>query len=638
MTGRTRKVERIEWLALAATVVPFVVAVVRAAIQHWMPIGDAAYFTARSRDVLTSHTPLLGAWSSGSAVLAVPVNNLGPMQLDLLAPFTKTMPYLGTAIGSALINLGCIVAVWYSARRLFNPARVVWAMAGTLLFMATLGLSWLIDARQQFAMVLPFYALLWLTAAMWNGASAAVPIGLAVGTLTVQTHFTYAYQGVIVTFIGVIGWVVASWPEPRQRRVRTAGIAAGVLLVLWIQPLVDQLWGTGNLGNVLGPAREGQSEAAGLRVGIQLLAGGALEPPFWLPGSIGMFLQPHDGITLRGAVITVACWGALCGAVLVAGIRRGRRPAAAVGAAGLAALAGGLVAAGAIPPSMFGLVPQNYYWVWSIGAFLTITLAAGLTTLPLGSATAPVRRVLGRRELAVGSLVVLFAIAVWPRYPVDSVRWDETETVRLGRPLRDAMHDAFRSGAVDDVVEVDLSRAFFGNNYPFVMLVELQRAGVDFHFPPGNRNLLRFGESRCAESGRYQRILLISGPDPTLAPGSTVIAEVVGITDDELSEYVELQVHFGDLLRDGSVSVHLGNIDYFLREDTSKVEAVMNTPGMSAGGLARSIDSWRGWEYVTIPPSERGAFTRWLELERRSSSDYQSVVLENPAPGDGATC
>ena len=187
-------------------------------------------------------------------------------------------------------------------------------------------------------------------------------------------------------------------------------------------------------------------------------------------------------------------------------------------------------------------------------------------------------------------------------------------------------------------MEVDLSRAFFGNNYPFVMLVELQRAGIEFRFPPGNRNLLRFGESRCAESGRYQRLLLISGHDPDLVPGSTVIAEVVAITDDELAEYVDLQAHFGELLRDGSVFVHLGGIRYVLDEDTTKIEAVMNTPGMRAGGLARSMDGWQRWGYVDVPPSERDAFERWLELEKRSSSDYQAVVIENPAPGDGATC
>ncbi len=110
-----------EWLGLAAAIVPIAVAVVRAAVTDWMPVGDAAYFTVRSRDVLTSHHPLVGAWSSGSAVVGVAVNNLGPLQLDVLAPFTKVSPYLGTAAGAAFLNAASVVIVWFVARRLFRP-------------------------------------------------------------------------------------------------------------------------------------------------------------------------------------------------------------------------------------------------------------------------------------------------------------------------------------------------------------------------------------------------------------------------------------------------------------------------------------------------------------------------------------
>ena len=103
-----RPVAPVEWVALAVALAPFVVAVVRAGLRHWMPMGDAAYFTVRSRDVLTAHHPLLGAWSSGSAVVGVPVNNLGPLQLDLLAPFTRVVPYLGTGIGAAVANAAAV--------------------------------------------------------------------------------------------------------------------------------------------------------------------------------------------------------------------------------------------------------------------------------------------------------------------------------------------------------------------------------------------------------------------------------------------------------------------------------------------------------------------------------------------------
>ena len=129
---------------------PFVVAVVRAAVTDWMPVGDAAYFTVRSGDVLTSHHPLSARGRRVRPVVGVPVNNLGPLQLDVLAPFTKVSPYVGTAVGSALINAASVVdrvvrrQAACSARR--SSSRV---MVGTILFVASLGLSWLIDARQQ---------------------------------------------------------------------------------------------------------------------------------------------------------------------------------------------------------------------------------------------------------------------------------------------------------------------------------------------------------------------------------------------------------------------------------------------------------------------------------------------------------
>ena len=201
--GRDR-ILRLEWLSLAAALTPVVVAVGRAIVKDWMPVGDATYFTVRSADVLTEHHPLVGAWSSGSLVVGVPVNNLGPLQLDVLAPFTKLTPYVGTAIGSALISAASIVIVWTVARRMFRPAVVVGVMVGTTLFVASLGLSWLIDARQQQAMVLPLYALLWLSAAMWLGVRLAVPIAVVVASLVVQTHFTYGYPATLVFIAGLV--------------------------------------------------------------------------------------------------------------------------------------------------------------------------------------------------------------------------------------------------------------------------------------------------------------------------------------------------------------------------------------------------------------------------------------------------
>ena len=469
-------------------------------------------------------------------------NNLGPLQLDALAPFTKATPYLGTAIGSALINAVSVIIVWIVARRMFRPAVVIAVMVGSTLFVASLGLSWLIDARQQQAMVLPLYALLWVSAAMWAGVPIAVPISVVIGSLIVQTHFTYAYEAVLVTVAGIVGFGLATWTN-RDQWKRTVGWSVLVGALCWTQPLIDQFSGTGNLGTALGPARD--RAGAGLTTGIQVVAGAALAPPFWSPASMRTFLLPNDGISLIGATIVTLLWLVAAGGVATAGKRRAVPSARATGTASIVALVAGLVGATRIPISSFGLVPQNYYWAWSLAAFVSIALAAGTCSLPEVARRLRQGPPHWRRASLSAAVIIAAGLAVWPRYPVASVAADEVESHRVGRPLREQLARAIDAGTIDDDVEVDSSRAFFANDYPYVMLAELQRAGIEFHFVPESGNLERFGQSRCAEAGRFERLLLIVGPRPRLEPGSTIIAEVAGITDDELAEYAGLQDRFG---------------------------------------------------------------------------------------------
>ena len=632
---RRRPASLLEWCGLVAGLVPIVVAVVRAAIKDWTPVGDAAYFTVRSADVLTANHPLLGAWSSGSSVVGVPVNNLGPLQLDLLAPFTKVNPYLGTAIGSALVNAASVVAVWIAARRMFRPAVVVAVMLGTTLFVASLGLSWLIDARQQAAMVLPLFALLWMSAAMWIGSGVAVPISVVIVSLIVQTHFTYVYAAGLVFVAGLVGYVLATWTSRRNwGRVAIWSVILGALC--WIQPLLDQFAGTGNLGAVLGAA--GDRPGAGIETGVQLVAGAALTPPFWLPASMRTFLLPEDGITLAGAAAAIVIWLLLASALALSGARAGTPAARASGLAVVVAVGAGLVAAARIPVSSFGLVPQNYYWAWPLAAFVTLAVVAGGCSLPTVAAALRHGSPDQRRALLTSALLVAVGIAAWPRYPVASVAGDEVEAERVGRPLRAQLATAIDAGVVDDDVEVDLSRAFFANDHPYVMLAELQRAGIEFHFVPDSRNLDRFGDSRCAEAGRYQRLLLISGKDPELAPGSVIVAEVIGITDNELAEYAALQGYFGGLLRDGTVDVDEAALEANGEPAIDELAAVVATPGLPASGLARHLDSWRRSGFVAVPAPQRNAFDRWFELEQRSSADYQTIVLEQPSAPDDRRC
>ena len=359
-----------------------------------------------------------------------------------------------------------------------------------------------------------------------------------------------------------------------------------------------------------------------------------LTPPWWLPGSLRTFLRPYDGVSLAVAVIAFVAWLGVAVGVAALARRTGDRDVVALAATAAAALVAALVGAALVPVSAFGLVPQNYYWLWAVGAFVTIALVVGATAV--APVAAALRRAIGRRGLRAALAVVLLvlaAAAVWPRYPVRAVADDENEAARVGRPLRAEMARAFSSGAVGDTVEVDLSRAFFGNNYPFVMLAELQNAGVEFRFAAGSGNLDRFGLSRCVDPGVLPRLFLIVGKDPPLEPGSVVVASVVGISDDELDEYADLQAAFGDHLRAGEVTVDADAVRGTFGPATSQLDdlaGVLATPGRPAAGLARSLEVWQRWGYAHIPAALDASFQRWFDLERRSSSDYQTVVLAPP--------
>ena len=111
-------IRRLAVISLAAALIPLVVMAVRAVVEGWVPLFDAGYFAARALDVGGPHHPYVGAWSMGSRSTGVWVNNFGPLQLDLLAPFVAISAYAGTAVGTAAINAASIVAVFFAARRL----------------------------------------------------------------------------------------------------------------------------------------------------------------------------------------------------------------------------------------------------------------------------------------------------------------------------------------------------------------------------------------------------------------------------------------------------------------------------------------------------------------------------------------
>lgn len=530
----------LEWVALALALAPVLVVVGWALSTGWQPLGDSAQIVVRSRDVLTPHHPFIGAWSSSSRGVGQDLNNLGPLYVDLIAPFTRFDAAGGAAIGIGLVNAGAVVGVWAVARRLFGPLGAVGAMGATLALEASMGSQALLEARQQIALLLPFWCLLWVAVALWDGRPWALPAAVFLGSLVVQTHFTFVYQVLIVLALASVGMVRSRSRQAGTRSSRelglglTLGWTAVVALVCWVQPLWDQFFGLGNLGRVFaaGGADDAGSVGAaslrpGLAGGVELVASTSLRPPFWLPGSLGMALgdEPITGKVhgSAGAWVTVGAWAVAL--VLVAGWarRHDRRALGALAGVSLVTLAASVVAASLIPPAAFTVVPpQNYYWMWPVSLLLSVTVVAGIV------AVAARHRPDVEPMVALAcaaALAVLALVTVAPATSLDYVDREANHEQVAARRLQHRFEVALARTGLEGPVLVDFERdaAFTTHRYSF--LAELQSRGIEFTFEPHTADLRRFGERRCERGTARHRLYLVSGGPPgPLGEGQRVLA------------------------------------------------------------------------------------------------------------------
>jgi len=272
-------------VAIALAAAPIVVAAARAALGGWLPMEDNAYFTIRSRDVLGPHHPLLGAWSSGSMSVGTSVNNLGPLQFDLLAPFTAIRPAAGTAIGVATINVLSVIGVGLVVRRLASTSMVLVAMAVTASITWAMGSELLIEPRQHHALILPFLCFVVLCWGLAAGDRWLLPWAALVASLLVQTHLSYLFMVPILGFWGVVALLAATWghrvggdfdhgsvDRDEDDRDEDEGadhaswrnlrlpvlVTAAILVAAWSQPAIDQVTGAGNVSRLSTPAPAGR--------------------------------------------------------------------------------------------------------------------------------------------------------------------------------------------------------------------------------------------------------------------------------------------------------------------------------------------------------------------------------------------
>ncbi|MEO6570691.1 MAG: hypothetical protein ABIO83_04025 [Ilumatobacteraceae bacterium] len=490
-------------MSVALVVLPVLWAAVRAAAGRWVPSGDDAYFTLRSLDVATSHHPLLGAWSSGSADIVRQVNNLGPFELDLLAPLTRWAPDGGTAISVGLTHIAAILTIAWLVQRLLGAAAVVPAMVGVALLTWGMGSEMLITPRQHQYLLVSYLCVLVAAWAATAGDRWAPLAFLVFGSLAAQTHLSYPILLAAAAVPVVMGQIGAARRADDPTPFRRAwGIAAGVTVVLWSQSLIDQLFGWGNLRAAL--ASPGDAASPGLATAVRLVAGVLVDPS----GYVRDGFADYDPNTTIGsnvqAVLLVGLITALTGTAVVAGRTHRRRTSAGLSVAAIAVVAA-VIDASQLPTTQFGVTAANYRWLWPTAAFLTMGAAVGAHQVATTRSDAGRAQLVGSITLAV---VAVLGIANLP----SSYQVDQPDRYRDGLRQVADVTEQLRAEIIPGPVVIDQSMMYFGHPFAYPIGVVLRSDGIAYRFE-GPQQARRFGDDRVSDGTERYRLVLWHGDE-----------------------------------------------------------------------------------------------------------------------------
>jgi hypothetical protein len=635
--GAPRGDDRLALLCLVLAILPIVVATGRAIAQDWIPVGDNAYFTIRSRDVLTDHHPLLGSWTSASLTIGTNINNPGPLLFDALAVPAKIDGRAGLAIGVALINVASVVGIAVAARRQAGARGVVAAMAAAAGLGWAMGSELLFDPWQPHSLLLPFLCFLVLVWSLACGDLAVLPWAVGLASFVVQTHIGYAF---LVPTLGAWGVGAAGarlwrarrddgdgWP-PRRRQARRQVVAAAVVgLVCWSQPLYEQFFGDGrgNLGRLASSVTATQAKV-GLARAPRFFADVVALPPWWgRPSSSEAFAE---GSSLPPLALSVA-GVALVAALLVAGVlvsrRRGDTPGATAATTGLVALGIALVASTTMPIGVLGVGAHHVRWLWPLAVFVTFAVALPLVAPP-GRGRAP-RAGLALLVLAATALSVLnlpaMSAGVGPSADADSI------------PALRALLPQLASLRAERVL-VDVRGLRFAEPFSVPVMAELQRLGVPW-FVDDEGMARQLGDTRAYAGGATVRLFLREGDAAReIPPGTRRVAFAEGLTSDEATELEELKADLTPFIAGGGLALD-GRGDSAgsdqpheagVTEEQLRDPEFLLSLGTASSRYSRALVYLVVFGWLDVPERWSAPLERYAELQQRADRLTVAVFTE----------
>ena len=513
--------ERLAYALLAVVVATFAW---KAATLDWKAAGDLSVIRLRALDVGTSNTPLVGPYSRFQW------NHPGPSLSFAFAPWARLFGNsgVGILIGAFVANLAAMFGAAWVARR---SSKVLFFLTSIVLaaFVLLAQSGELFNPWNPFVVVLPLFAALIAAWATFRGDRVAAVVLVIAASFAIQGHIGAAPLGVLALLIGGGGLlyaIVRSQGEERRDFVTTSLIAVGVMFVCWIPPLLDQLFGTGNLGRLVEFQFTDTQPSAGLRFALDQVTRLLTFPPGREVGFLGVVgngpVVPWMAIVLLAA--TVVAW------------KKGWRDRLQ-----LALVAWLSIAATGLAISGIKGIPFQYVFRWSWAMVLVVWIACAWVGVSLLLEFAPVRRwfTAGASLVLAGLLGALLLFGVSFRTVQG---WDEQ--LRLYEPLMQPTLDVLQEAPKPVMVVTYLGLA--DGTVANELLARGDELGLDLRRTPELTFI--FGSKRSVDpaDAKSELVLATRGEYEQYRndPRFTLIAHFDPFTAEERVEYNSLLARF----------------------------------------------------------------------------------------------
>jgi len=513
------------WTGLALVSVPFLVSIVvlLSIGGRFHAVSDQALEEMLTRDV-GHHAVLLGPFARDDW------SHLGPAMFYALAvPYRLTgSNSVGMWIGAVAINAAAVAVMALIARRHGGTALMMLTLLGCAALMRALGADFLRNPWNPYLPVFLFGALIFLVWAMACGDTWALPVGAGVATFCAQTHIEYVILALPLFVAGTIWFVCLALRRhehgnvhspSRRSLVRAGMLGIGVLVVMWLPPIIDEL--THSPGNLTRVLRYFRDPPPGPRhsvfQGYRVVAGQFWAIPEWVRGAAKPDAFSGEPTLLNKSPVPLLFAGFVAGSVVLwrrrrdgRGDERGWRLAAIVGGA---LVLGILAVARTVGPAF------EYCLRWSLLVAMIATIIAvwGAWTIIQQHISMVVRR-----RLMLVSLLLLGVLTTADA--VAAIRAGTPQQPQSGMVSRLAAStlDALPPGAGDVVVESP--DPILGNKAGIVLWLE--HHGVAARVEPGDE--LGYGGHRVLRDQPIRAVVTVASDsnadDVAVRPDQRLIA------------------------------------------------------------------------------------------------------------------